>query len=70
MQIDDNRSVQELRQRIETWARLEYGEQRAGELEEQIDHLSRMMAGVARQSLDVRDEPIESGSLVERRGDA
>lgn len=70
MQIDDNRAVEELRQRIDTHARLEYGDQRADELADQISHLANMMAGVARQALSLRDEPLQSGPLLDRRGDA
>ncbi|TVR71175.1 MAG: hypothetical protein EA415_11895 [Sphaerobacteraceae bacterium] len=69
MRIDTNRTVHEFRQRIETDARLEFGDERAGELSEQLDHLANMLAGVARQSLDLRDEPLPSGPVADRRGD-
>jgi hypothetical protein len=45
-----------------------YGSDRTTELSEQIDHLSRMLAGVARQPLELPEYPL-AGPAREERGE-
>jgi hypothetical protein len=69
MRIDSDRSVDQVLDRLKADARHEYGEERAAELEVQLEHTARMMIGVGRQRLDVRDESLTSGPYLEQRGE-
>jgi hypothetical protein len=65
MQREPNVNSAQLKQQLRRLADDSYGPDRAGELEEQIEHTARMMAGVASQDLDLNDHPLTG---PERRG--
>ncbi|MEX2426325.1 MAG: hypothetical protein WD401_06120 [Thermomicrobiaceae bacterium] len=63
-----NPGAGEYYRRLTSAARDDYGEQRAGELDDQLRHLSEMMAGVAGQRLTLTDAPIEQLPRQDRSG--
>jgi hypothetical protein len=66
MQREPNASSERLKKQLLRVAEDSYGAERAAELEDQIEHTARMMAGVAAQDLDLTVHPL---SGPQRRGE-
>jgi hypothetical protein len=58
MNRDQDTGTEEIRRRLYVDATELYGDDRARELAEQIDHLAQMMSTVLRQTLDLRRAPL------------
>jgi hypothetical protein len=67
MKVDLNETIKERRDQMLATARRTYGEQRARELADQIEHLASAMTGVAQAELEPRDLPLP-GPIDETRG--
>lgn len=67
MKLDPELSAQTLREHLAITADNVYGRNRTAELADQIEHLSRMLAGVARMELDLTEAPLPGPVHLDRR---
>lgn len=66
MKLDPRMTPGEIESHLRAQAKQIYGEERADVASDQIEHLSRMMAELARRELELTDEPPDLSGIQDR----